>query len=138
MTLQSTIRLYDRFDQAPILRAIEDGLVSVKVNEYNNLHLLNYTERAQFTRSWSPEVMACRGLIISGHPSDENVTIVMTSPTTCACAPDGPFCGACLYDEDGELIEAHAHQPHRVRFFEFAFVDYPPDPHTGIIIKEGE
>lgn len=27
----------------------------------------------------------------------------------CICQPDGPFCGACAYDEDGELIEAQAH-----------------------------
>ena len=26
--------------------------------------------------------------------------------STCSCQPDGPFCGACVYDEDGELIEA--------------------------------
>lgn len=32
-------------------------------------------------------------------------------PTTCACAPGGPFCGACEYDEDGELIAARVHAP---------------------------
>ena len=31
----------------------------------------------------------------------------------CRCAPDGPFCGACHYDEDGELVEARAHKPFR-------------------------
>ena len=69
-------RLYDQFDQASMLRSIEDGLIKVTASPYNNLLLLNYTERAQFTRSWNPEVMACRGLIISGHPSASDVEIV--------------------------------------------------------------
>lgn len=27
----------------------------------------------------------------------------------CGCAPDGPFCGACAYDEDGELTGVRVH-----------------------------
>lgn len=33
------------------------------------------------------------------------------STICCTCAPAGPFCGACAYDEDGELIEVRAHEP---------------------------
>ena len=32
----------------------------------------------------------------------------------CACFPDGPFCGACAYGGDGELVGVRVHEPARV------------------------
>lgn len=37
----------------------------------------------------------------------------------CVCFPDGPFCGACAYDEDGELV--------RVRVYKLERKNYSPN-----------
>jgi hypothetical protein len=43
-------RLYSQFNKATMLKAIKEGLIAVKVNPNNNFHLLNYTDRAQYSK----------------------------------------------------------------------------------------
>jgi RNA ligase len=73
-------RLYSQFNKATILKAIKEGLIAVKVNSNNNFHLLNYTDRAQYSKVWNKEIKASRGLIISESPDNDPYIIARPFP----------------------------------------------------------
>jgi len=50
---------------------IESKMVRVQRHPYANLWIYNYTEHAQFSRTWNEVTLMCRGLIL-----DENFNIV--------------------------------------------------------------
>ena len=55
-------RLSDLIDGPTLDRAIDHGLVSVRAA--GDLRIFNYTARANYSRSWSPATLLCRGLIV--------------------------------------------------------------------------
>jgi RNA ligase len=74
--MPDVVYLRDIVDVEALNTAIDAGLVVLKPNSKGNLWLLNYTPAAQFSRSWSPEVKLCRGLIISGPVLDPDTLVV--------------------------------------------------------------
>jgi len=52
-------------DFAAVDKAIEDGYIKVQHHPTAPLRILNYSQKAQFEWRWTPETMACRGLIVS-------------------------------------------------------------------------
>lgn len=50
---------------------VESGMVRVRKHPSANLCIYNYTEKAQFSRTWNEVTLACRGLIL-----DENFDVV--------------------------------------------------------------
>lgn len=64
------IKLSDILDATALSKAMSDGLVRSNPHPTLPLHILNYTQKAQWERAWSHEVRVCRGLIID---SDANV-----------------------------------------------------------------
>ncbi|GAA2705706.1 RNA ligase [Actinoplanes palleronii] len=55
--------LHDVFDPAALAEAIDSGLVRLQRHPSLPLTVYNYTEACQYTGSWSPVTLACRGLI---------------------------------------------------------------------------
>lgn len=56
--------LNDVLDYGLLLRMREEGYVREQVHpDFNNLRILNYTEKAQFDNRWNEVTMVCRGLI---------------------------------------------------------------------------
>lgn len=66
----------DVFDITGLVTAVDEGLVRAKVHPDGHTHLLEYAERVQYERLWTPEIMACRGLILSEHPSHPEARVL--------------------------------------------------------------
>ena len=58
------INLNEMLDQRTLDQLVADGFIARKSHPSAPLHLYDYTQRAQFERVWTPETMACRGLIV--------------------------------------------------------------------------
>jgi putative RNA ligase len=54
-------------DLDAINRLVEQRYISVQRHPRLDLHIYNYTPRAQFDRRWTPETRICRGLILDGR-----------------------------------------------------------------------
>lgn len=50
-----------------IREQVEQGFISWQKHPSADLYILNYTQRAQYDWHWTPETMACRGLIVDGQ-----------------------------------------------------------------------
>lgn len=48
-----------------INQLIADKYISVQYHPYLDLRILNYTPKCQYERYWTPETLACRGLVIN-------------------------------------------------------------------------
>ena len=76
------VKLKDILDIELLKKHIHDGVVRSQHHpEYPNLHILNYTEVAQYDRIWDNVTNVCRGLIIDvpvvpGHRPDKPVIAV--------------------------------------------------------------
>lgn len=55
------------FDLERLSSFAEDGLLRWRRHPEADLTIWNYTERCQYTRTWTPETLACRGLILDGE-----------------------------------------------------------------------
>jgi RNA ligase len=54
----------DFLDLAALERQRAEGLISVREHPETPLRIYNYTARAQYQTAWTPETLACRGLIL--------------------------------------------------------------------------
>lgn len=63
--------LSDICDPDAVTQAIADGYIAVRWHRDGNLRILNYTAAAQYDQHWTPETIACRGLIV-----DDTDTVV--------------------------------------------------------------
>jgi RNA ligase len=70
-----TTYLWDILDNDAVWAQIDAGYIRRQRHPNGNLSILNYTEKAQFERAWTPETLACRGLII-----DDWTGIVLARP----------------------------------------------------------
>ena len=58
------MKLYDLFSESDLRQQFTDGMVKVTAHPTENLQILNYTARAQFTpQLWNNVTDLCRGLI---------------------------------------------------------------------------
>jgi RNA ligase len=62
------VRLSEVVDLELLRTDIADGFIAVKSHPISCLHLLNYTNRTQYERHWTPATRACRGLIVDEDP----------------------------------------------------------------------
>lgn len=58
------ITLDEMLDSRALDQLVADGFIARKSHPTAPLHLYDYTQRAQFERMWTPETLACRGLIV--------------------------------------------------------------------------
>lgn len=58
------ITLNEMLDQRALDQLVTGGFIARKPHPTAPLHLYDYTQRAQFERVWTPETLACRGLIV--------------------------------------------------------------------------
>lgn len=54
------------FDPGALDQLIADGFISRQKHPEADLYIYNYTPKAQYERMWTPETLACRGLILDG------------------------------------------------------------------------
>ncbi len=54
------------FEHGAIEQLIADGFISRQKHPEAELYIYNYTPKAQYERVWTPETLACRGLILDG------------------------------------------------------------------------
>lgn len=50
-----------------VFEQVAQGYISAQKHPAADLRILNYTQRAQYDWHWTPETMACRGLIVDGQ-----------------------------------------------------------------------
>ena len=53
-------------DHAAVEQLIADGFIARQKHPEADLFIYNYTPKAQYERMWTPETLACRGLILDG------------------------------------------------------------------------
>lgn len=53
-----------KIDKSIFDQLITDGLVNVQKHPTDDLYIYNYSQKAQFLGSWTPELKMCRGLIL--------------------------------------------------------------------------
>jgi RNA ligase len=61
------VHLSDLFDPIDLDQAVEGGFVRVQTHPALPLQILNYTEQAVYTRTWTPVTRQCRGLIVDAE-----------------------------------------------------------------------
>jgi RNA ligase len=87
--------LSDILDVEKLTTAITDGLIADKAHPNGRIHLLNYTPKAQWSRAWTPEVLACRGIVTDGRPGDQGTQVLARPFAKFAnvgeYGPDSPF-----------------------------------------------
>ena len=64
MPLDTALSLTKLLDPEALAAAIADGYVRVQYHPSEPLAVYNYTERAQYERTWTPVTTTCRGLIV--------------------------------------------------------------------------
>ena len=70
------VYLHEILDVPSLERAIKDKLIMMRPHESAGLFILDYSVSAQYARNWTHEIRTCRGLIISGLPSDPDTYVV--------------------------------------------------------------
>lgn len=60
-----TVNLHDLFDLDFLDRQIKEGFVRQQIHPTENLAILNYTPKAQYSREWNGVTRQCRGLIFN-------------------------------------------------------------------------
>jgi RNA ligase len=59
------VKLSDILNTAALVAQVDSGHIRVQRHpEKSTLCILNYTEKVQFERAWTPETLACRGMIV--------------------------------------------------------------------------
>lgn len=58
------IKFHDILDTNKVADQIADGYISVRHHTKGDLRIYNYTHKCQYDWKWTPETIACRGLIV--------------------------------------------------------------------------
>lgn len=58
------MNLHDWLDQDELSKDIHEGYISMRNHDTLPLTVFNYTAKCQYERYWTPETLACRGLIV--------------------------------------------------------------------------
>jgi RNA ligase len=108
MNKDNVVYLQDILSREALCADIDNSMVSLKEHPNGELYLLNYTDRAQYSRYWTKETMSCRGLIVKGSPRDESCVVVSRPFSKFAnvpeYGPDSPF-GELPLGTDFEVSE---------------------------------
>jgi RNA ligase len=58
------IQLHDMLDVDALGKLIDEKVIAKRLHPDAPLHLYDYTPKAQYERIWTPETIACRGLVV--------------------------------------------------------------------------
>jgi RNA ligase len=98
------VKLSDIMDEVALATLIEQHYITERWHPTLPLRVLNYTEKAMYSRNWTPETVQCRGLIVGADGT------IVSRPfrkfwnlgeTSAQAVPDEPF--AAYEKLDGSL-----------------------------------
>lgn len=61
---------------ANLKKMVESGMIELKTHPTKNLYILDYSPAAQYSRTWNNETTTCRGLVVEGHPFEDNSKVI--------------------------------------------------------------